>query len=120
MWQWDQSKGELTRDSVFVSLGYAGKGRGKNSPSMQAAKAIGPIPQGMWKIGDVYNSKNTGPYTIILTPMNGTQTFGRSAFRIHGDSIKAPGTASKGCVILPRVIRERIIKSGDTFLKVIE
>ncbi|HYE46677.1 MAG TPA: hypothetical protein VEA44_12995, partial [Caulobacter sp.] len=45
---------------------------------------------------------------------------GRSAFRIHGDSVRAPGTASKGCIILPRAVREAIWRSGDRDLEVVE
>lgn len=125
MWQWDQSKGELTRNGSFVSIGYSGKGRGKNNPSLQGVAGIGPIPCGMWQITDMYNSPNVGPYAIRLEAMDGTlndkhDATGRGAFRIHGDSIKAPGTASRGCIILPRAIRERIWKSGDRQLKVVE
>lgn len=126
MWLWDQSKGELTRNGSFVSLGYSGKGRGKNNPSLQGLAGVGPVPRGQWKIGAPYNSKNVGPYAMPIyavdgTPNNDTQdATGRSAFRIHGDSIKAPGTASKGCIILPRAVRERIWKSGDRDLTVVE
>lgn len=55
-----------------------------------------------------------------LPPEPGTQTFGRTAFRIHGDSISNPGTASEGCIILPPNIRIMIIQSGDTDLKVVQ
>lgn len=124
MWLWDQSAGKLYRDGMFVTVGYAGKGRGKNNPNMQGVPGIGPIPQGRWNIGAPYNSKNTGPFTLTLTAVDGTtddrhDPTGRSAFRIHGDSIKAPGTASKGCIILPRIIRERIWRSGDRDLSVV-
>lgn len=120
MWIWDQSSGTLTRNGVLVSKGYSGKNRGKNNPAMQDQQGIGPIPQGLWRITGKYDSKNVGPYALILEPENETNTLGRSAFRIHGDSIKAPGTASKGCIILPRKIREAIWGSGDRVLKVIE
>jgi hypothetical protein len=120
MWLWDQSKGELYRDGAFISSGYSGKGRGKNNPSVQNAVGVGPIPQGDWIIGSTYVSKNTGPVTIVLNPAPNTNTFGRSAFRIHGDSIKNPGTASRGCIILPRYVREKISKSSDRKLRVVE
>lgn len=120
MWRWDQSKGELSYRGAYVSSGYAGKGRGKNNPALQAIPSIGPIPRGDWKMTGVKDSPNTGPFTIVLVPMPGTDTKGRSAFRIHGDSVKAPGTASRGCIILPRKIRERIWNSGDRIIKVVE
>lgn len=118
-WKWDQSAGELTRDGVLISKGYSGAGRGKNNPAMQALVAVGPIPAGHWLITGRYNSANVGPAALILDPRPGTQTFGRSAFRIHGDSIRAPGTASHGCIILPRAIRDRIWASGDRSLEVV-
>jgi hypothetical protein len=118
-WKWDQSAGELTHFGGFVSNGYAGAGRGKNNPSMQDAQGVGPIPRGKWKIVSVKDSPNTGPFTIVLEPCPETDTRGRSAFRIHGDSVKNPGTASHGCIILPRMIREKIWKSGDRDLEVV-
>jgi hypothetical protein len=33
---------------------------------------------------------------------------GRTLFRIHGDSVKQPGEASSGCIILGRTLREAI------------
>lgn len=119
MWVWDQSAGCLMRNGVVVSHGYAGRGRGKNNPALQNVPAVGPIPRGRWTIEAPYDSKNTGPFTLVLSPCLGTDCLGRSAFRIHGDSIKAPGTASRGCIILPRKIRELIWASKDRDLEVI-
>lgn len=118
--KYDQSSGVWTFPDGKTATGYSGNGRGKNNPSMQAVVAVGPIPRGKWQIQPPYNSANVGPYALILDPLPGTDTKGRSAFRIHGDSIKNPGTASHGCIILPRVIRERIWASGDRVLEVIE
>jgi hypothetical protein len=125
MWRWDQSAGELFRNGAFVSKGYSGKGRGVNNPSLQGVQGIGPIPAGKWKIVERYDSKNVGPYALVLHAVDATpgddrhDPTGRGAFRIHGDSIRAPGTASKGCIILPRPVRERIWKSGDRDLEVV-
>lgn len=119
MWTWDQSAGELSRDGEVVSRGYSGSGRGKNNPSMQAAKGVGPIPRGDWRITGVKDSPNTGPFTIVLQPNADTDTCGRSDFRIHGDSIARPGEASHGCIILPRSVREAIWNSKDRMLRVI-
>lgn len=123
MWIWDQSAGELKRDGALVSKGYSGKGRGKNNPALEGVPGIGPIPKGNYKITQKYNSNNVGPYALRLEPMDGGKpdihdATGRGAFRIHGDSIRAPGTASKGCIILPRKIREKIWLSGDRSLRV--
>lgn len=119
-WRWDQSSGELSRDGKFISKGYSGAGRGKNNPSMQAAVGVGPIPRGKWKITERYNSANVGRYALKLVPAPGTDALGRSAFRIHGDSIRNPGTASHGCIILPLPIRTRIWEHSDHDLEVVE
>lgn len=125
-WRYSQSTGVLSRNGAFVSNGYSGNGRGKNNPSMQAAKAVGPIPRGMWKIvGPPYDSQNVGPYAIKVFAADGTLDdthagTGRGAFRIHGDSVRNPGTASHGCIILPRAIRQAVWVSGDRDLEVVE
>ncbi len=124
-WRYDQSSGELTRDGKFISKGYSGKGRGKNNPSLQGVPGIGPIPAGQWKLVEFYNSANVGPAAIVLHAVDAQpgddthQPTGRGAFRIHGDSIRAPGTASKGCIILPRSVRDLMWRSGDHDLKVV-
>lgn len=118
-WQWDQSAGELRRDGALISRGYSGHGRGKNNPALQAAVAVGPIPAGLWVISERYDSANVGPYALKLEPCPGTEAFGRSAFRIHGDSVSNPGAASHGCIILPRKVREQIWTSGDRSLVVV-
>lgn len=120
MFKFDQSTGEFSRDGRIMFEGYSGYKEGKNNPSKQAIKGVGPIPAGLWHIGGAYDSARTGPLTIILVPDETTETFGRDAFRIHGDSIKAPGTASRGCIILPKFIRKQILASGDKLLTVVE
>lgn len=119
MWVWDQSSGTLSRNGRVVATGYSGKGSDKNDPAAEHKIAKGPIPRGRWKIGRPHTSKRTGPYVMNLTPV-GHAARGRSAFQIHGDSVRAPGTASSGCIILPRPIREKIWGSGDHELEVVE
>lgn len=125
MWKWDQSAGELSKDGNFVSKGYAGKGRGINNPALQNVRGIGPLPAGRWRMVEVRNSKNTGPFTIVLHAVDATPNddrhdpTGRGAFRIHGDNVKGDRSASSGCIILPRPIRERMWKSADKELEVV-
>jgi hypothetical protein len=119
-WQWDQSAGTLSRNGALVARGYSGNGRGLNRPAMQAAVGVGPIPRGMWRMTALrLTGASTGPYTIVLEPEPGTDTLGRSEFRVHGDSIAHPGTSSHGCIVLPRTVRETIWKSGDHVLEVV-
>jgi Protein of unknown function (DUF2778) len=120
MWTYAQSTGALLQNGTQVATGYSGHDDGKNNPSMQAIRDVGPIPQGDWTIvGPPVNTPDHGPYVLRLEPANGTNTFGRSGFLMHGDSIEAPGCASLGCVIMPRNIREQVWASGDTDLEVV-
>lgn len=120
MYTYSQSTGRLTDShGKLIAKGYSGNGLGKNNHGMQGIRQVGPIPCGLWTIGAPYDSKNVGPFALKLTPKEGTETFGRSDFRIHGDSIKEPGTASHGCIILQRLVRQLIWDSGDRDLQVV-
>ena len=54
-----------------------------------------------------------------LTPVD-HRALGRTDFLIHSDSIKNPGNASKGCIVLKFKYRTLIAESGDTVLNVVE
>lgn len=120
MWRYVQATGELLLDGEHAGAGYSGFGAGRNNPSAQTLSNIGPLPEGFYAIGEPtdLNGGAHGPFVLPLTPEPDTQTFGRSGFLIHGDSIGHPGTASHGCIILARVLRERIAASGDAVLYV--
>lgn len=121
MFEWRQSAGELWHDGVKIASGYSGAlGESQNNPLHQAEVNVGPIPRGEWKIvGPPMDTSNKGPYVLRLTPKAETESFGRHGFLIHGDSIVAPGSASQGCIILPRYIREHIWNTGDRDLVVV-
>jgi len=120
MWTYHITPGELLHDGEHIANGYSGGGVGKNAPDFERIRAVGPIPEGDWLIvGPPYDSSAHGPYILGLAPAAGTETFGRSGFLIHGDSRDAPGQASKGCIILPRAVREAIWESGDRNLQVL-
>jgi hypothetical protein len=120
MWTYAQKTGALQQDGKAVGQGYSGADSGKNNPAMQAIHDVGPIPQGDWTIsGPPKNTPEHGPFVLTLQPAAGTQTFGRTGFLMHGDSIKAPGTASKGCIIMARDVREQVWNSGDRDLEVV-
>jgi hypothetical protein len=117
---YEQLTGKISTDiGTLFGQGYSGHGEGKNNPDMQNVKMVGPIPKGIYYIGEPYNSQKTGPFTLPLTPDPSNEMFGRDAFLIHGDSISEPGTASNGCIILPRSIRKMIYNCTDKTLKVI-
>jgi RHS repeat-associated protein len=104
---------------TFTGNGYSGNGAGLNNPGQQATPNVGPIPAGTYTMGNPYNSAQTGPNTITLTPQDGTNTFGRSAFRIHGDNSAGNNSASHGCIIMPPSVRQQIINAGGGTLTVV-
>jgi hypothetical protein len=117
-WIYSQTTGVLTDPdgNIAASDGYSGAGRGRNNQSMENVANVGPIPRGSYRIGTAHHSAHTGPVSMALSPVAATHTFGRSAFRIHGDNLSH--TASHGCVILNRSVRERINASTDRTLVV--
>ncbi len=120
MWIYSQSSGNLYNDTgKNVSTGYSGYAEGKNNPKLENVVSLGPIPKGLWVIGEVYDSKNAGPYALPLYP-HLHNACGRTYFRIHGDSAAHPGEASHGCIILNRSVRQEIYSSMDRLIKVIE
>ena len=120
MWIYSQSSGNLWDDrGLLITRGYSGGGEGLNNPKLEAVKNIGPIPRGMWVLSCLYDSKSVGPHAIVLEP-SGHNALERTYFRIHGDNRHMNKTASEGCVILPRPIREKVWNSGDKLFLVIE
>lgn len=119
MWTYRQSTGELTDESGgAIGWGYSGSPDAKNDPYKQDQHNIGPIPRGLYTIGDPFDSATHGPFAMHLTPDPANEMYGRGGFMIHGDSVKSPGTASEGCVIMPRVVREQVWGSSDHTLMV--
>ena len=117
-WKYEQESGQLSQNGADVAIGYSGAGNGKNNPAMQDVPRIGPIPRGFYTITEPHDTTTHGPYVLGLTPDSENDMHGRSAFLIHGDSVKAPGTASLGCIIMPRKVREQVWDSGDNRLEV--
>jgi hypothetical protein len=119
MWTYEQKTGWLSdAHGRRIAQGYSGMGIGKNNPEMQSVHDAGPIPQGAHAISNPADTLTHGPYVLPLTPDPGNEMFGRKGFLIHGDSVIQPGTASEGCIILPRFARERIWESDDHLIQV--
>lgn len=118
-WIYRQSTGELYRNGRKVATGYSGLGVAKNNPLAQHERNLGPIPQGAYLIGQERESEEHGPVAIPLIPVTGTETYGRGSFMVHGDSVQHPGSASHGCIIVNRPIREQIAASHEKLLLVI-
>lgn len=118
-WIYSQESGKLSWGDTVVATGYSGAGEGKNNPAFEQVPNVGPIPRGTYEISPPFDTETHGPFVMRLLPVGPTYTFGRSGFLMHGDSVHAPGTASEGCVIMPRPIRERVASSQDNQLTVI-
>ncbi len=126
-WVYHQSTGQTTHDtngsSTNAGTGYSGNGEGLNNPDMQNVPNTGPIPRGTYTINQQQdNTTNSGtnlPASMRLTPNDGTDTFGRGGFLIHGDNANGNQSASEGCIILNRNVRNAIGNSGDNRLRVV-
>lgn len=122
MWTYVQNSGTLIDPEGRAQGGlYSGHGPGVNNPAMQDIADVGPIPTGVWRMGEAGDNNKTGPLSIPLEAEAETQSFGRSGFLIHGDEIEHPGErlASHGCIIAPRSVREALAASPDRRLEVI-
>lgn len=118
-WKYTISSGAISQDGVTIGHGYSGQPNCKNDPTKCGIHNAGPIPQGRYVIGAPIDTKTHGPFVLPLTSDEANEMYGRSGFLIHGDSVVAPGTASEGCIILPRNIREAIRSSDDDELEVV-
>lgn len=119
-WTYKIATGEILHNGLRVGRGYSGFGDAANDPARVKEKKTGPIPPGKWRIGPKYNHAFLGPVVMNLDPLPGTDTFGRSLFRIHGDnSTPAPHDGSHGCIVVGPGVRRTIAKSGDTELEVV-
>ena len=125
MFTYEQSSGRLYGpDGTHIATGYAGGNEGKNpegvnNHSMQDQKGIGPLPTGFYTFGEVVAQSQLGPFAIPLVPLPGNQMFGRGGFYCHGDTAQLNHSASEGCMIFPRQVRNEIVSSNDKQLAVI-
>ncbi|WP_435953893.1 tlde1 domain-containing protein [Dryocola sp. BD626] len=112
IWRYEQSTGRLYSGSELVETGYSGSLTNKNNPDRQHVKGMGPLPRGTYRITG--HSRSKGIYTIVLEQISG-ESFGRSAFRIHGERVKGPaGFASEGCIIMSLSTRRRVLNEAKT------
>jgi len=124
-WTFEQKSGTLfSPDGCSVEVGYAGGARGEhpegiNAPAYQYTPDIGPLPTGLYTMGDAVEGSHLGPLAIPLTPDPSNEMGGRSGFFVHGDKIGAPGCASDGCIILSHATRLLLMASTDRQISVI-
>lgn len=118
MWLYAQQSGVLTHEGLVVARGYSGHLSGKDNPADQGVVNCGPIPQGLWQIGDPISGTHLGPMAMPLSPGLDTPSMGRTGFWIHGDNPCHPGNSSTGCIVLPLPARTAIAVSRDRLLDV--
>ena len=121
MWTFDVKAGAILSPTKFpLGTAYSGNGKGLNNPLMDGVPDVGPIPPGQWQIGEFFDDiGGKGPQVCHLTPAPGTDTLGRSGFMIHGDNQLMNHSASEGCIIAARFIRDAIAHSGDKIIEVV-
>jgi hypothetical protein len=122
-WIYTQATGELWRDGKLIAKGYSGAPGYINATASEGLRNLGPIPRGLWRMVLVYRQHARLGSTAIALKPEGHQALGRSDFMIHADSIRNPGKASQGCIILPSAARVAMAacvgKGGDGELVVV-
>lgn len=119
MFEYSQSTGILSHGGEPIGKGYAGHGEGLNNPKLEMVHNLGPLPKGTWEIGLFFDDKHLGYCVAALRPTS-QDVFGRGGFFIHGDNKRMNHTASDGCIILSKTLRELIRDSGETEITVKE
>jgi hypothetical protein len=99
------STGKITADDgSTIGTGYAGAPGAVNDPSKCGLTDVGPLPPGIWAMGQPENDPKTGVFSIPLWMLAG-DPMGRDCetpgnFRWHGDNAaKPPQSSSEGCLV---------------------
>jgi hypothetical protein len=119
MTQFQVSTGALSINGEYIGNGYSGAPGHVDAGADETLVGEGPIPTGSWGIGQPIDSAATGPFSLPLTPGAETNTFGRSGFLIHGDNPQGNHSASHGCIVAARTLREQIDADPDRLLNVV-
>lgn len=94
-------------DLTTAHAGYSGAPGGVNNPTMEHLRNVGPIPRGRYLVGAPHRHPRLGPVAMTLWP-HGHGAQGRSDFMIHGDNSRRDRSASRGCIVLDRDVRDLI------------
>lgn len=104
-WLYQQVTGNLywvsqNGSHLLHSVGYAGKGKGKNNPEWEMVHDFGPAPRGLYDIGEVVlEHPRVGAFALPLIPRPTNEMFGRAGFFMHGDNPAHIGDSSDGCLV---------------------
>lgn len=93
--------------SSLIAIGYAGAPPCLNDPTKHQVRSCGPLPQGRYRIIERKHPRFAEP-AFALYPLEGTETFGRTGFWIHGDNRARNRSASTGCIVIDRAGRLRV------------
>lgn len=111
MFTFSQSTGIFQGFGLYCFC-ISGHGEGENNPAMQEAECVGPLPRGLYLVGQAHNNPKLGPNCFTLTPSPGNEMFGRSDFLIHalriGTTMQAPDTSSDGCICMDHDDRAKL------------
>lgn len=119
-WLYEISTGRLFDNTgALCGTGYSGAPGYTNNPDDECLQDKGPLPEGLYTFGKPENRADTGPFSIPLIPDPSNKMYGRSDFWCHGDNALHNGSASCGCIIMVRPIREAIAASSDNRLQVV-
>ena len=119
VYRYVQTTGVLEVPGTSVSYRcYSGRGLFVNVAGADDLVGEGPIPVGGWMIRSAYNHPRLGPLVFPLVPVAGNTTK-RSGFFIHGDNARRNQSASSGCIVAERWVREAI-RSALAYRNLIE
>lgn len=120
---YDQSKGIIWHregdQTTRLGRGYAGHPPFVNDTASERLVAKGPIPRGRYRVHRPFDHVRLGPLCFFLEPRKETDMHGRSGFFIHGDNEFGNQTASFGCIVLPRSVRQKLVDYAPIDLAVI-
>jgi hypothetical protein len=104
----EQSTGKLWDGDKLLGVGWAGHLSGKNNPAEESVKDVGPLPKGLYTVGNPLEGTHLGPLAFPLHPDPQNQEYGRGGFFIHGASATHPEMSSDGCIIQTKPVRDYI------------
>jgi hypothetical protein len=122
--QFQIDSGEISQNAETIDMGYSGAPGHVNNPADCGLVGEGPIPPGVWQMGDPVNDPETGVFSIPLWMIQG-DPLGRDVytpgnFRWHGDNAsKPPQSSSKGCLVSGHASRVIGASDPDRLLTVI-
>jgi hypothetical protein len=120
MLTYSQPAGTLTDASgSLLGTGYSGHPPYVNVASAENLPNQGPCPRGQYTLIPIADGGHLGPCVFRLVAAPSNEMFGRSGFYIHGDDAAMDHTASDGCLIFDRPIRETILSGGDFVLQIV-